>query len=203
LTKDFAWRLGLLRDRTATVAHKAVWPIAQRTLPVPNFPWRPVTSGCCGFHSSKRRQCKSTDAMNVSLLANRLCNINIRRSYLREGMSFPYTSTTTSNIIRHGPKFITNLILIPFSSYCPALPPGCTQATCPLSDNCYIKRPNLIGYNEDSDLLHLILQSGMYIGDLHFYQAVADELRVANITALKKPIAVTGRQVNFTHDFKI
>lgn len=53
---------------------------------------------------------------------------------------------------------LTNLILIPFSSYCPALPPGCTQSTCPLSDNCYIKRPNLIGYNEDSKIKNNVLR---------------------------------------------
>lgn len=53
---------------------------------------------------------------------------------------------------------LTNVVLIPIISYCPALPPGRTQATCLRSNDCYIKRPNLIGYSEDPEIKNNILR---------------------------------------------
>lgn len=47
---------------------------------------------------------------------------------------------------------------IPYEAYCPLLPSGCTIASDLLLSDCYVKQPNLLSFEEGTDLTNPVLQ---------------------------------------------
>jgi len=55
-------------------------------------------------------------------------------------------------------RSLNDVELISSDSYCPPPPPGCTEAAHPPSNECFVKRPNLIGYTPDSQIQDNVLK---------------------------------------------
>lgn len=55
-------------------------------------------------------------------------------------------------------RSLNNIEHISSDSYCPSPPPGCTEATHSPSNECFIKRPNLIGYTPEIQIQDNVLK---------------------------------------------